>query len=155
MKVRLQPIKPKVQAINVDRARQLIKRATDDSAYEVLQDFEATVETWDTPVTFTVKSDGPNREIGTKSKIYEYVDLGTKPHIIEPKKKTVLKFGLNSLPKTTPGNIASGPGRPGSPFIFRKRVRHPGTKARKFSETIRRRRQALLARKIQDALREL
>lgn len=153
--LKLQAIKPKVkQAIDIDKLRRAIKRATDDSAHEVLKDFQATTKTWETDVTFTVKTDGPNREIGTTNQVYKWVDEGTPPHDIYPKNKKLLRFGLNPVAKTVPGNILSRAGRPGSPMVFARKVRHPGTKARKFTETIRKRRQALLAKKIQDAVRE-
>ena len=74
--------------------------------------------------------------VGTNSKIYEYVDKGTKPHIIRPKRAQFLRFQTGYRAKTTPGIIGSSSGGRSGDIVYSQGVRHPGTKARKFSEII-------------------
>ena len=109
-------------------------------ARAVERDYKETVKTWETKVEFEtiVSLRGGKAEflVGTNSKIYEYVDKGTKPHIIRPKKAKMLRFQSGYSAKTTPGIISSSSGGRSGDIIYSKGVMHPGTKARKFSEVI-------------------
>lgn len=76
---------------------------------------------------------GPNKEI------WNYNDQGTRPHVIRPKSAPRLAFQAGTyIPKTKPvGQIVSGGGQvQGGELVFAKEVNHPGTEARRFSETI-------------------
>lgn len=77
---------------------------------------------------------GDTATAGTDDEIYGYVSEGTRPHTIVAKNAKVLAFGP-SAPKTQVGSLGSSSGSRGAVSVFRKRVRHPGTKARKFDET--------------------
>lgn len=55
-----------------------------------------------------------------------FVELGTRPHEIRPRRKKVLAF-----PPAGTGRL-SGRARRGGPRIFAKLVRHPGTKPQPF-----------------------
>jgi hypothetical protein len=55
-----------------------------------------------------------------------YVERGTRPHIITPKNKKVLRWAANGSGRLT------GAARTGGQVRFAKRVRHPGTKAQPF-----------------------
>lgn len=122
-------------------------------APHIVKDFEHTIEGFsEIKPTFTSKpyilphSIGIKIEIGGDDKsveVWNYLDAGTKPHIIRPKKKggtLVFKWG-------GPGSYKSGskPGRvitttpsmsEDSPTNFRKYVNHPGFEARKWRKTI-------------------
>jgi hypothetical protein len=52
-----------------------------------------------------------------------YVELGTKPHVIRPKRKRVLAWAA-----TAGGSRLSGRPRKGATMRFAKVVHHPGTK---------------------------
>lgn len=55
-----------------------------------------------------------------------FVELGTRPHTIVPRRAKALRFAVG-------GNATlSGRPRSGSSVIFTKRVRHPGTRAQPF-----------------------
>ena len=109
-------------------------------ARAVERDYKETVKTWKTKVEFEtiVSLRGGKAEflVGTNSKIYEYVDKGTKPHIIRPKRAQFLRFQTGYRAKTTPGIIGSSSGGRSGDIVYSQGVRHPGTKARKFSEII-------------------
>lgn len=72
--------------------------------------------------------------------IYGYVDQGTKPHLIVPVHAPLLKFRTGYQPKTLarPARTVSGGGKATGPWVSAKLVHHPGSEARKFSETIAR-----------------
>ena len=75
-------------------------------------------------------------------KIWNYLDQGTKPHIIRPKHAKALAFkwgGPGSYKAgSSKGNLYSGKGSMSAdakPVAF-KHVHHPGTEAREWRETI-------------------
>ena len=53
-----------------------------------------------------------------------YVELGTRPHVIVPRRARVLAWPVS-------GRLSGRP-RSGSPMIFARRVNHPGTKAQPY-----------------------
>lgn len=55
-----------------------------------------------------------------------YVELGTKPHEIVPRRAKALRFAVGA------GRRLSGSPRSGAPVVFAKRVKHPGTKPHSF-----------------------
>lgn len=70
-------------------------------------------------------------------KIFGYVDLGTKPHIIMPKiPGTYLKFRVGYSARTQPiAQYNKGTGRSFGSWASKAQVFHPGSKPRKFLET--------------------
>jgi len=99
--------------------------------------------------------------IGTNDPIFRYVDAGTRPHTIAPRApggRLAFRWGGpgSYAAKTFPGFIASVGGGASGPIVFRRSVRHPGTKPRRFTETILRKwqdkAQALMQRRVQQAL---
>jgi hypothetical protein len=73
---------------------------------------------------------------GEHKNLWYYVDLGTKPHIIRAKNKPFLKFQTGYSARTAPvAKFNQGTGQKFGAWRQVKEVHHPGTKARKFSET--------------------
>lgn len=109
-------------------------------ARKVTKDYEATVATWNEKPQFetvvSLKGGEAAFLVDTNSKIYEYVDQGTKPHIIRPKRAKRLVFAAGGSPKTTPRVIGSTGGSRGGTTVYSLGVKHPGTKAREFSKII-------------------
>lgn len=108
---------------------------------ELMRRFERTVQTWRRRPRFEVVQDvGPDRLsllAGTDDEVYRYVDEGTRPHIIEPKGAGYpLRFQSMYQAKTIPGVIGSQAGGPSGPYVSAMRVRHPGTRARRFTQAI-------------------
>jgi hypothetical protein len=115
----------------------IIRITEDESADEALAMFEKTTLTWNTHVNFYKRKIAGGVSVGTRSKIYKFVDQGTRPHIIRPKKKRVLKFKANYKAKTRTKVIASyAGGASGKDVYTSKPVRHPGTDPRNFVLTI-------------------
>jgi hypothetical protein len=150
---KLEAKQSKKQPIDLAVIRKRIEQGLDDTAIEVKDDLDATTASWKHSVAFVTKRQPMQRTISTRDKVYGFVEQGTKPHDIVARAGRVLRFGLNPLAKTKPGVIGSGPGRAGSPLMFRQRVRHPGSEPRRFIPAIVKKRRTRLAENIQARLR--
>jgi len=138
MKISMTPIKvSKGFLSNPDKVSRAIENALTGAALGVKADYGVTQQTWSNKSKgdFKIKSSPGERLIYTDSKIYGYVDKGTRAHIIRAKRKT-LAFRGGYKAKTSPNTIGSTSGGAGGGWMFAKAVRHPGTKARNFSKVI-------------------
>lgn len=126
-------------------------------ANDMLLDYELTTATWKHEVKFVKELQvGPNEVaalVGTDDEIYRYVDLGTKRHKIFPRRAKALAFRSIFVPKTTPGSMVAAKGFVGGDTVYRKYVNHPGTKARKFTQTIQREWRKKFKRRMETALK--
>ena len=115
-------------------------KAAKSAGKDIKKDFQATTKTWKHKVKFTVISSvDPNVEVlvGTDDEIYGYVNDGTRPHLIFPKKLGgVLAFPSAYTAKTKPRVIGSTTGGGSGPTVFAGYVEHPGTEAREFDKVI-------------------
>lgn len=111
----------------------------------MLRLYRRTTQSWRRNVDFASLIDhgpwGYSALVGTDDDIYNIVDVGAKPHPIFPKGPWPLRFiwgGPGSYKaKTAPGVINSWPGGPSGVEVRRPFIpKHPGHKARRFSETI-------------------
>lgn len=134
--MKLRAIIPARLALDPQRLMRGIQNGLDASAKAVKVDFGVTTQTWKKKPEFAIAETDDGRIVGTEDEIYGYVNDGTRPHIIEAKNGKSLAFGVPSSPKTAVRVIGSSAGSRGSVTIKRKRVRHPGTDARKFDEVI-------------------
>ena len=133
------PILP-TRRIIPDPAKQkrAIENALTGTAKAIKIDYDVTTQTWTNRPTFTVETTKwYERLISTDSTIYLYVTGGTRPHVIRAKNAQYLAFqGGPYSAKTSPRIIASKPGGPSGPTVYRQEVQHPGTQAREFEKTI-------------------
>jgi len=152
--------------VNATRVRKVLEAALDNEVKPHFIDaFKEIVSDWDNAPDFqarkSIKTDSIEVTVyptGKNKKIYEYVTKGTRAHIIEAKNAPRLAFmwgGPGSYkPKTAPGGSWGGPGTvSGGKMTFRKQVHHPGTKARKFEEFIRKREKVWFSRTMENAWR--
>ena len=127
-------------------ARKEINKVLDQEVKPALvKSHEIIVKNWEHKPKFkAIKSIKPNVifvnvfATGSNKKIWKFVDKGTKPHVIKAKNVPNLIFRTGYKPKTlaNPARTVSGGGKSTGPFISKKQVNHPGSKARKFTETI-------------------
>ena len=63
-----------------------------------------------------------------------FLERGTKPHIIRPRNKSVLRFPAKGVATTLGGRVRTGAARSlgNAAYAFAKLVHHPGTKAQPF-----------------------
>ncbi len=135
--IKLKPIKPRVNPLNADAVMRTVRETMLAIAEDAKKDFEKTTATWMTPVDFDIKIERDSVTVSTDNEIYGYVDDGTRPHDIAPKKAKRLRFTVGGQQaKTAPRVIGSGQGRSGSVPVFRRIVHHPGTEAREFSKIL-------------------
>ncbi len=124
------------------------------------------VEGWKNKPTFQtrkyIRSDKISMTVfptGEAAKIYTYVDQGTKPHLIIPKNAPYLKFRTGYSPKTlpNPARLVLHPqgGKSTGSWVTAKIVHHPGSEARKFSETIARDLESDFKRVIENTFRAI
>jgi hypothetical protein len=147
MRIRIEAIRPrKSPVINTAAFIREMSKAVDKSADDMLADFRKTTRTWKTDVKFYARPKGGRLgrrdlviTVYTNSQIYQYVEAGTKPHTIRPKKAKALKFLSNYRAKTRPGFIGSGSGGASGDDVFAQEVHHPGAKARNFAAIIAKR----------------
>jgi hypothetical protein len=147
----IQIIKPDLdKAFNPSIFVREMEIAVSQTMQVVDSDFAKTTRTWQTQVLFTHKGpflqDGDLvGEVVTENQIYKFVDQGTAPHDIYPKRARVLRFNSTFKPKTRPNVIGSSGGLSAPPEVFAAHVHHPGTQARNFTKEIARRRARTLA----------
>jgi len=146
-------IKPR--ALNIAAIRQALMNEANLVANAIEDDFNKTVEHWTKKPEFEKIVDmGPPIAIlvGTDNEVYGYVDKGTRPHKIYPRKAKALRFQSGYATKTIPGVIGSMAGGPFGDTVFSKGVNHPGTKARNFSKEIEKKWQKKFKRRMEKAL---
>lgn len=137
MKFRIEVIKVKGGLLaDPGKLSRVIENALSAAALGVKADFGVTTQTWKHKPRFTVVRKTGERVISTDDKIYQYVDMGTRAHVIRARGRKPLAFKTGFRAKSTPGKIGSTGGGASGPSVFARVVRHPGTKARRFSETI-------------------
>jgi hypothetical protein len=136
VRIRIEPYRPRVRVNTAKAALTAVEQATRDEVAEVLKELEAATATWTNKPRFKVRVGKSQVSIDTDSPIFTYVDEGTAPHVILPRRARMLVFAPGSTPKTQPGVMVAGPGRPGSGRVFSRGVMHPGTEARNFTLTI-------------------
>lgn len=92
---------------------------------------------------------------GKHAKLYQWVDEGTKAHVIKPKRAGgLLKFQRGYSARTSPvARFNVGTGRASGRWTSARIVRHPGTKARQFSKTFNRDVLPEMRRNIENAIR--
>ena len=154
MLLRIEAISPKPK----DAAKifeQAYKPALQTTANEVRRDLESITRTWKHRVKFNVRVVRRRGDYGitvtTKDEIFGYVNYGTKPHVIRPRKARALKFQRGYKAKSRPGFIGSSEGGASGKTTFAKYVQHPGSEPRGFDKTIAKRRQKSLQSKINHA----
>lgn len=142
---------------NASVFRQEIKAEAKAVAADMKKDFEKTTRTWKHKVAFkdtsTESGDEATASVETKDEIYGYVDQGTKPHIIRPRKrKGLLSFKSKYKAKTTPHVINSHQGGASGKQVFARVVHHPGTDPRYFTRDIQAAWQPKFKKRIESAI---
>lgn len=133
-----------------------MKKAAQKSADLTKRDLESTTRTWEHKPKFAtfLEENATAFAIfaGTNDDIYRYVDEGTKPHDIKPKRSKYLRFLPIYQAKGRTGVIGSRDGGSSGDPVFSQGVHHPGFAGRHFTVLIAKRRQKTLEQEIDQAL---
>lgn len=128
--------------LNEGRMRLELLNGLRKTGTRIKEQYDKTTRTWKNRPTFstqiTLSGSKPSVLVSTQSDIYGYVDYGTRPHIIRPRRAKKLRFRAGSTPKTTPNVIGSSGGSAGGAPVYANFVRHPGNAPRNFTKTIKR-----------------
>lgn len=90
------------------------------------------VQRYNSPTVYSVKI----VPTGRYARIWYYVDRGTKAHTIKAKNAPFLKFQTGYSARTAPvAKFNKGTGQRFGSWAQKTEVQHPGTEARKFTET--------------------
>lgn len=147
----LKPITPKHVPSSKDYLK-VIQASTVKTMKAAKRDYESTARTWDHKVKFEMTEQETGGDyivtVGTDDPIYGYVDDGTRAHVIRPKRSRFLRYLSAYRPKTRVGIIGSQAGGASGDPRFATEVNHPGFPGRKFTQTIRNRRQKTLEQDI-------
>jgi len=150
-------------------ARRQLEQAVRQYGNDIQKEFDGIVSDWSAKnrPRFTLKHQITSNEIVVEvrpaknkaGKIFGWVDRGTGPYIIRPKrsnKRGRLLFRTNHLPLTLPiARAHVGPGVANGPWRSARVVHHPGIKARKFGETIANRTRPKFRREVENMFRRI
>lgn len=149
-------IKP-TQIIDTAKLKTVITNQLRMVGKSVKVDFMATTYTWRRKPDFTIVE--PNDStivIGTDNDIWFMLNVGTRPHIIRIKNAKWLAFRWDGFgtfkAKTVPRQFRSNKGYIGKRWNYRKSVRHPGHRAREYTDAAREKYQKLLPLIMQRAI---
>jgi hypothetical protein len=88
-------------------------------------------QTWNKQPKWETKIGKDYIRIKTRDKRVKWIDEGTKPYKIRPKRRNGrLKFFMGGKPKTIPGRSVAVKGSKGKMFVVAKEVNHPGIRPR-------------------------
>lgn len=152
----IRPKKLQVDSIRLELLNELRRQGKETEA-----EFAKTVATWNDKPKFEseISLSGGDAMVltgptGSDEAVqhFEWVDQGTKPHIIRPRRGRVLRFSSKFTPKTRKGWIGSQRGGPSGDPVYAPVVHHPGTQARELSEAIQKRRKKKFTEGMVDAM---
>jgi hypothetical protein len=129
-----------------------VREAVEDQQKRMVKALEKATSAWEKPVDFeTNATNDEGATISTEDKRYQWVDEGTKPHVIRPRNARMLRW----LPGSNVRNeIARRQARADQRDVamYAKEVKHPGIRPRSFTETVIRKRSRHVYKAIDDAV---
>lgn len=151
--VKIRAIVPTFLVVDPKRYARVVENTLDGLAENVRIDFQVTTQTWRRRPAFQVAARPSVRLVFTDNKIYSLLDAGTAPHIIRPRNARALRFMRTGFQaKSRVRAIRSNKGRAANKDLtIVKSVRHPGTQAREWADTISEKWQSKIARLFEDA----
>lgn len=155
--MKLTPILPKKRLPSSSAIERIITEVMDNAAYDAMSEFLDVTSTWKNRPSFHIRKTNSGRTVSTRSKIFAYVDQGTKAHTIRPKRAGgVLRFKAGGFkPKSRPGSLKASRGASGRKWVSSKAVQHPGTEAREFSKKVADKMQKQIGKEMRKAMKGL
>lgn len=133
----IKAIKPRIKSSMAKQAMTAIERVNTQTAEAIVKNYNRTTNGWSDRPKPIVWVGRDRLEARMDSQVWNWLDKGTRPHRIEPKKRAgLLRFRTGYVARTRPGSLDSGAGGANGPFVFSRGVNHPGTKPRKWTKKI-------------------
>lgn len=153
--IRIKPIRGKNPFPTRAEWIKAINAGLDESAKEAIRLLDKTTTTWKVRPVFEVQqgSNQYQRVVGTKSKVWNMLNIGTNPHVIRIRNAKRLRFFTGGTAKTKPGRLQSFAGSPGTTPVFAIEVHHPGTEAREWTEAAAKQMRPIAQRNMKDSFR--
>jgi len=128
---------PKEKQFDRQRFMSGLKKVGENLASRVDKTYDELTGEWNDPPEFyktvSTNANGMRVEVKTPNLKYRFVDLGTKPHPIQPLPPgSFMVFQKDYTPVTKVQSLKSTPGGKSGDFIFAKQIDHPGSEARNF-----------------------
>lgn len=118
-----------------------VSKSLDKVEKAVKADYDSTTRTWKHKAKATsIKESESSRFVYVADDVHQMLDVGTRPHTIRPRTARRLAFRGGFRAKTSPGVIGSNAGGSYGAYVYANEVRHPGTKPRRWTDTIARKR---------------
>jgi len=126
--------------LDYDALLKAAEAALQEGGKSIMSDLEGATATWEDKPQFEIQ--GPflkGNELSvrvaprTNVEIFTYVNDGTQPHMIFPRKGKFLSYQRDFTPKTQPWSLSSRSGGKSGPYVNRLGVAHPGIEPRKFT----------------------
>lgn len=136
--------------------REAIAQELEREGDTIVREYGYTVKTWKRKPHFE-KQIFPDGQMiaGTDDEIFGYVDEGTRPHIIRPRRAKALRFNTVFRAKTIPNQMTSRPGLSAPPVAHRLEVHHPGTKPRNLTKLMAKRSAIRFSRNMTKAMKKI
>lgn len=153
-------IKPKRNPFDYTKYEAEIKDELADLGSEIVEEFNEITNDWETDVTFRaevrVEQDAVKLQVRPRgnTRIWRYVDEGTRPHIIRAVNGPFLIYRKGYSARTRPGQAHVGSGTATGSWARRPFVNHPGSAAREFTPTIMHKYEPEFKRAIDTAVRK-
>lgn len=157
-RLRIEPINRRAIAPLAPRIQQAIFAALEKEKEQLKKDFDLTVRTWKRKPVFVIRQSagGSATTVSTDSDIYGYVNEGTRPHMIYPRKAKALRFYAGGfVSKTVPGVAVARKGKAANQNLtYSQGVKHPGFPGRNFTTLIKAKSDKRLAKELRTAIRK-
>lgn len=145
---------------SVKNIQQAVKKAATNLGKRVGKQYDELTGNWNDPPEFTQRVDAratrTTVEVKTLNKKYRWVNLGTKPHPIDPKPDNpigLLVFQKDYTAATRPRSLETRRATKSGPTIFAKHVEHPGSEPRHFEIPIIEEQKPLTREEFRDLLK--
>ena len=127
---------PRELLVDPHRLKAAMKNTLKQVAMASKVDFQVTTQTWQHQPKFETKIGPFGAAVYTTDQRYQWINNGTDPYTIRPRRASALRFNVPFRAKTRPGKIRSGKGSRGKRVVYAKVVHHPGITARNFDIVI-------------------
>lgn len=159
-RIAIKAIKPKRNFAQLgQKIVQQQRRQLERDVLAMKADYEKTTATWKHKPLFETRvlmaGGVMTGLVFTEDEIFKFVDGGTRPHQIKPRRYPALRFKTGYNAKTRPGVLSSRSGGPFGKYVYAKQVNHPGTEARGFSEAITKKYNKVIPKHMADIIRQI